>query len=377
MFTKTKGFIAIPTLLLGGCLIPEKGQADEFSPSLSGDVVIEWQNELTYESDDPNNEKNHSFLRTEVAPFVGLTEHFFVDGGLVLEPFDQAIAGNPGHHEDIWFDSEGVFAEELKLNFENGRYAVWAGKFNPAFGTAWDFGRGIWSEDFAEDYEITEQIGIGAGYIFGSEDEGEHIISAATFFNDTTFLSDSLITARERHDKKDGGAGNTEDFSSFSVAMDGENVFGIEDLTYHAAYRFLGAGDADGVNGDDERGVAIGAGYVFPVNDDLEIDLKAEYATIASYGGVRDGVTGNFHDHDYLYGSVITRYQQWNLALGYTARNIDRGNGFSDMNDHLVQVSGGYDFNNGLTAEVGYRGTEEGGVDSDMAGFLLRYMFEF
>ncbi len=373
---KSNGYkFLMGAILLAGTA--HTAQAEEFSPSLSGEIVIEWQNEYTYDSDDRNNEKNNSFLRTEVAPTIGLTEHFFIDGVLVLEPFDQAADGNPDYHEDIFMESEGVFAEELKLNFENGSYALWAGKFNPAFGTAWDCGRGIWSEDFAEDYEITEKVGVGGAYTFEPQDRGSHTVSASTFFNDTTFLSDALVTSRPRLRKRDGGAGNTQDFSSFAVALDGADAFGVEGLSYHTAYRFLGEGDVDGINGDDESGFVIGTEYAFPLTEELEIDLKAEYASINSFGGVRDAVTNNFHDQDYLYGSIIARYRQWNLALGYTARDIDRGAGFSDVNDDLVQVSGGYDFENGLTAEVGYRGTEEDNINSDMAGFLFRYTFEF
>lgn len=129
-----------------------------FKPSISGEIVTEWQNEYTYKSDDANNELNNMFGRIEVAPTIGITEHIFIDGVIVTEPFDQGIDKNPG--DDRYFKSEGTFIEEVKLNFEIGNFAIWGGKFNPEFGTAWDFGRGIWGEDFAEDYEVTEKLAL-------------------------------------------------------------------------------------------------------------------------------------------------------------------------------------------------------------------------
>lgn len=36
-----------------------------------------------------------------------------------------------------------------------------------------------------------------------------------------------------------------------------------------------------------------------------------------------------------------------------------------------------YDFENGLTAEAGWRSSEEANVDTDILGFLMRYNREF
>ncbi len=51
--------------------------------------------------------------------------------------------------------------------------------------------------------------------------------------------------------------------------------------------------------------------------------------------------------------------------------------GAPDMNDHLFQLSGGYDFGNGLTLEGGWKSTEESSVDTDILGALARYTVEF
>ncbi len=316
-------------------------QAFDPYPDISGEMVMELQNEYAFDSDDPAaDEQNNMFWRTEVAPTVQFTEKFFLDGVIVLEP---VMDFDPG--ENNFFEDEGVFIEEIKLNYENGPWAVFAGKFNPGFGIAWDFGRGIWGEDFAEDYEITEKIGGGVSYTFETENNGDHTLTGSTFFSDTSFLSESIFTGRGNTTKSDGGASNTEDFSSFVVSMEGENVAGVENLYYKAAFRHLGEGDAN-MGGDDEQGIVATVGHVFPVSDAVEMDALIEFADISNFDGGND-------DNRYITGSVITTiHDSWNVAVGFTKRDIDV-NGGADMNDHLLQVSGGYDFGQGTTAEIG------------------------
>ena len=232
----------------------------------------------------------------------------------MFEPLDQAAGVNA--NDDIWFDRNGAFFEELKLNFESGPYAAWAGKFNPAFGTAWDYGRGIWSEDFAEDYEITEKIGGGASYTVDTGSFGTHTLGASTFFTDTTELSKAAFTARDQTELSDGGSGNTEDLSSYAVSLNSENLAGIEGLTYNLAYRFLAEQDSgQSATTDDETGFVIGAGYVVPVDENLSFDTLVEYASIDNYAGVTDA------NRDYYYASVIANINKnWNVTGGYTCK---------------------------------------------------------
>lgn len=340
-----------------------QAQAEGY-PTLSGEVVMELQSEQTVDSDDSSTEHNNTFLRTEVAPTLQLSEHFYIDGVAVLEPLLDFDAG-----ESNFFEDEGVFIEEIKLNFEHGPWGAFAGKFNPGFGIAWDFGRGIWSEDFAEDYEITERIGFGGSYRFDTEANGSHTLTASTFFTDTTFLSESIGTGRGTTTKSDGGVSNTEDFSSFVVSVDGEDLAGVENLYYKLGYRHLAEADAD-TGGDDEQGVVGTLGYTFPVSDRVEMDVLGEVVDISNFEA------GN-NDNRYITANAITTIDEvWNLTVGYTARDIDVDGG-SDVDDHLLQISGGYDFGQGTTAEIGWRNTEEAGTDTDIIGGLIRHIIEF
>lgn len=355
--------------LLSGAAVTFLGASEALAfdpyPNISGEVVMELQNEYAFDSDDPDaDEQNNMFWRTEVAPTVAFTENFFIDGVLVLEPVRDF---DPG--EDNYFEDEGVFVEEIKLNYESGPWAIFAGKFNPGFGIAWDFGRGIWSEDFAEDYEITEKIGGGASYTFETENSGDHTLTASTFFADTTFLSEATVHSRGNTTKSDGGASNTEDFSSFVISLEGENVAGVENLYYKTGFRHLAEADAS-TGGDDEQGFVATLGHVFPVSDNIEADALVEFVDIANFDGGND-------DNQYITGSLITTINDaWNVTVGFTRRDIDVDGG-PDMDDHLLQVSGGYDFGQGTTAEIGWRSSEEGGSDTDIVGGLIRHSFEF
>ncbi len=343
-----------------------------FVPSVSGELVTELQSEFRSNSDDTAiDNTNRAFARSELAPKIAFTENFYVDGVLVFEPFAQEGADNSG--DDIWFDRHGLFAEELKFNFEKDNYAVWAGKFNPGFGTAWDYGRGIWSEDFAEGYEITQKIGLGGSYTYENEKLGNHTLSATSFFADTTALSKGTISGLDKAKLADGGAGNTEDLSSFTVSVDGEKLVGVENLSYHLGYRFLAEQDANrDATTDDESGFAAAVNYAIDVNPDLGFDVLLEYAGIDNNGGTKDS------NYDYYTASVITKIRQnWNVTTSYTKREIDATGSANDFDDYLFQLSGGYDFKNGLTADVGYRKTDESNQEADILGFMLRYSKEF
>lgn len=214
---------------------------------------------------------------------------------------------------------------------------------------------------------------MGGAYTLETESLGSHSFSATTFFADTTFLNEGLITERERARIEDGGASNTEDFSSFTLAWDAESLFGAENLRAHLGYRSLGEQDENrDATTDDESGVAATLGYVFDMNDNLSFDWLGEYAGLQDFEGVKNA------DRDYYSTSVKTTfYQDWNVTVGYTARDIkDDGAGVSH-DDHLFQLSGGYDFGNGLTTEAGWRTTEESTIDTDILGFLVRYNHSF
>ncbi|MCD6034900.1 MAG: hypothetical protein K0R63_641 [Rickettsiales bacterium] len=332
---------------------------------LSGEAVFELQTEHGYDSDNANNERNNTFGRMEVAPKLALSEMVSVDGVLVFEP----VQGPDTPGESTFMENEGAFIEELKVNVGSGPWNVFAGKFNPGYGSAWDYGRGIWGEDFAEDYEITEKLGFGGSYALDGGNTGIHTVTGSTFFADTTYLSRSAITGRGDVDHRDGGASNTQDFSSFVIQVEGEKVAGIENLFYKLAYRDL-AVDKYTAGGDDEQGILANVNYIMPISERVSTDTLVEYTNIHNFGGMLD-------DYEYFTASLVTTIdERWNVTAGYTLRQVDYDLGGDDK-DHLFQLTGGYDFGNGLALDAGWRSTEEAGVDTGSLGALARYTYSF
>lgn len=261
----------------------------------------------------------------------------------------------------------------MKFVWEDERYSLWAGKFNPAFGLAWDQAPGIWGADFAEDYEIAEKIGGGASYTFSPAGLGTHTVTANTFFTDTSVLSQAAITSRGQTRIISGGAGNTEDFSSYTLSLDSENLAGVENLGYHMGFRYQAEQDANrDATTDNEKGFALALKYMAPINDQLSLDFIGEYAALERFEGVRNS------DRDYTtFGAAATIMENWNLAASYTFRDIDNDGTGAANEDHLFQLSGGYDFGNGFTFDIGWKSFEEANVDTSLLGALLAYEKSF
>ena len=336
-------------------------------PVISGTGVVEVQNEFATDSDNSAaDEQNNLFLRSELAPRVTLNKHFSMSGVFVLEPVQAFDAG-----EDNAFEEQGVFVEEINLSYSQGPVTLKAGKFNPGFGIAWEPGRGIWGEDFAEDYEIAEKIGGAVSYELAQSVPGTHTLTASTFFSDTSFLSHSAPTGRGPVDEEDGGAANTQDFSSYVLGLQGQNTGGVEGLYYKLAYRDLARGDAAvQAGGDDEQGLIATLGHRIELAESGHVDGLLEYTEI-------DNFDAGPNDRDYLTASLdATIRDHWLITASYTARDTDVA-GTGERDDHLLQLSGGYDFGNGLTLEVGWRNSETAGVDTDIIGGLARYNISF
>lgn len=182
-------------------------------------------------------------------------------------------------------------------------------------------------------------------------------------------MSDSIITKRGRTHKSDGGVGNTEDFSSYSLTLGGEDVAGVKGLGYHLGYRHQAEGDAD-VDGEDENAYAIAAFDTLTLSEGTEAFLLGEYVHISDEGGTTDDV-------NYLTTSLgLTFNERWNVAGSYTARNRDVTGG-DDVDDYMAQLSAGYLFDNGIGIDAGWKIAEEDGIDTETLGLFLSYVYEF
>lgn len=329
--------------------------------AISGEAKFELHNDWATRSDDANNERNDTWLKIEAVTEVRLAAGLKLMTQVTIEP-----VSNPEPGKDRFFGDQGAYLQNVFLEYEMGDFAFRGGKFGQKFGTVWEAAPGIWGREYGKDYELAEQVGFAIDYKFGSAEAGKHVVTAGSFFTDTSVLSESVITNRHRTRKSSGGAGNTEDFSSYSIALEGEDIPALPGFKYHLAHTARGS-DATGET--TEHGLVGGIRVTFKLGT-VEATPLVEYARFND----REGTTGK--DADYLTTAVRFDYGKWNLALARTGRTTETA-GSNDANDYSAQASVGYAFDNGITVSAGYRATEESGVDTDTVGMLVEYVVKY
>ncbi|NKB44027.1 MAG: hypothetical protein GKS03_07070 [Alphaproteobacteria bacterium] len=341
-------------------LTPLPAQAESF-PTISADITAELQYENGVGPSSAAPQSDFLFTTIEVALSAGLSERFSIDSVVLLEPVDDPPPG-----QNLTFENQGLFAEELMLAYHGDSWSLQAGKFNAAFGTGWDLGAGIWGVDFPEDYEVAEKLGVAASKTFGTEDAGRHTLYGSVYRADRSFLSGSLIEDRGRLRLADGGTTNTTGFESYTVSLTGEDVLDTPGLGYQLAYRSHAHGDFD-LNAVREDGFAASLFGTLPVGS-ITIDAMTEGAYIKNAEGGPDDVSY------FTVGGTAHFADAWNAALSVTFRttHVDGG---ANINDHRFQATTGYEWDSGVTLDFGYRYSQEDGTDDHVLGFLMAYAF--
>ncbi len=330
--------------------------------------VFEFHSNDQFSSDDKNNKYIDSFGRNETAITVNLTDNLSIESMFVLERLNEESANG----EDRAFDGEGVFTEELKLKYETNHFTIFGGKFNPNFGSAWDWGRGIWTHKLAENYEQTEKLGGGV-----SISALNHTLGISAFHNDVKILDGSTITKRGNTARNDGTPGNSDNFESYNISLEAENPFNIEGFSYNAAFLNLASDIPTNVN---QRGFVVGANYAFDLNKDVNLDSLVEMAGFNNLDGNKD------KQQRFITANVIATFKDsWNVTVGI-AKITNEESATPDSNQNLFQLSAGYKFANnfilpGLTIEAGYKDQSEDialkKVSTKSLGVLARYIITF
>lgn len=330
-------------------------------PHVDGELTLELGDDLVFSSTDPTAELNDLYLNGELVLMVALTSYFSVNAGLTFEPVK-----DPRPSTDRYFGDQGLYVDTLNAQVDVGNASLVAGKFGPGFGTAWDNTPGVYGVDFAEDYELAEMIGFGGSYAFQNMYAGTIVVGANIFFADTTFLSDSLFTRRGPTRRGDGGAANTERFDNFSVSVDGSDIPGLQGFSWHLAYRHLSPGVGDFKA---ENGFVAGLAREMDLGNGVTLGVTGEVAYLANAGASAD-------DALYLISGLSLGHGPWHGELAGSLRRTNLAAGGS-TSDYLVQLSGGYQFENGIDLSLGYAHTREGGTKGHKIGLRLTKTFEF
>jgi hypothetical protein len=259
-------------------LVPATCLAEDI---LTVDVAAEIQYENGLGPDSAKPQSDFLFTTWEAGLSLSLGERLSVESVVLVEIFDDPAPGT-----DSIFEDHGLFAEELMLAYHGDNWSLLGGKFNAAFGVAWDLGPGIWGVDFPEEYEAAEKIGIAGSRTFTIGTTGQHTLYGSLYRADRSILSESLFDNRGRVRLADGGATNTKDFDSFTLSLTGKDIISDAGLGYHLAYRSHAHGDAD-FNSVREEAFAAAVFGTLPF-ETIDVEAMAEAVYIDNAEGTRD-----------------------------------------------------------------------------------------
>lgn len=336
--------------------------AETGSKRISGEIAFELQNDRNYRSDDRGDLSNHLFPTVKPVVTFRVAPRWSVFAHAVLAP-----VGSPAKFENRVFEDIGLYMEDLYAEYAGDRLGVKAGKLNPGFGVAWDRTPGLYGADLAEDYEISERIGAIGNWRVGTGRYGNHVVSISTFFADTSIFSESALRSRGDTRERDGGVSNTESFESFLVALNGEELPLPGKAGYHLSYMKQAAGRGDATN---ENSFAAAAFTSLDLGGGLAFSPLVEAVRQINRGGISG------QDRFYLTFAGQLAWTGWNIAVSWTERYTDNVTAANDTDTHF-HISGGYRFDSGLSVNIGWKISEDAGVETGTLGALAAYTIEF
>lgn len=334
----------------------------ETYPRIGGDVLFRFAYDGDYDAEAPRTESNDLFFEMIASPEFQFTERFSLNAEIRLENASPPTA-------DRYFEDQTLFVRKLFVNYDvNDRLSLQAGKLTPTFAFASLVTPGMYGNSYNREIELIERIGFEAQYTFDAGTSGQHTLSASTFFDDTSFLSDSLDLGgrRGRNRLSDGGASNTESFESFTVALEGREISWLPDFTYRLAYIHEAAGEGDVA---DENGFLVAAMQSFPLGNGQSLTLIGEIAPLWNFEGTADNII-------YASAGMVYQTDPWTMTLSGTGRWRDLASG-DTFDDYSVQTAVGYDLGRGTTVEIAHEFSRDQNANSSQIGFRFIQVFDF
>jgi len=364
------------TILAFTCLNPLIARAEDESqyPNVSGQILSEFKTDSALSTTRNGISKNHSYINIEPDISLNFDKNWSVKTGWRIFPIMQDRNGaTPERSRTILSADRGfnqndttLLVEELKANYQNDDMRFFVGKFNPTFATLYRKSKriGVFVTDFTEDYELREKIGGGISALLEDSE-----ITFNTFFNDPTGLSGSAINNRGRERSSSGLSGNTQTLSSYSATIEGQKLFGVENLFYNFGYRSLGVNN-NGFN-KRETGYTANLEYLKKITKNTSLIPVLEYVKISNFTGLEG------RDAKYQTIGLIGKYSKWSASVTSVKRQIDNNYVGSNSNDSQLQLSAGYKFHNNFAIDVSRIKLKEDGYSASMVGVMLSYLYQF
>src|SRR5262249_40825122 len=155
-----------------------------------------------------------------------------------------------------------------------------------------------------------------------------------------------LVDRPGRFHFADGGASNTKDFSSVTLALQGSHPFGLKGLKYQFSYTHEGVSSIETQAPED--GVSLGGSYEWSVSSEVKERPFVEYAHFSNFGGQ------SRLDRDYAILGWATTFGDWELDLSGGLRHSRDGVARTDVWDHQANISLVYAITEHLHSGIGY-----------------------
>ena len=151
------------------------------------------------------------------------------------------------------------------------------------------------------------------------------------------------------------------------VALNGKEIPMLGNFGYHLSFmrQAKGAG-----NTADEHSFAAAVFTSFDLGGGVTFDPLIEAVRQTDSGGAAGT------DRLYLTLSGQFGWKGWNLAASWTERETDNPAAATNTDSHF-QLSAGYAFDFGLSIDVGWKVSEDGGTETRTLGALAAYTIEF
>ncbi|MFT7086729.1 MAG: hypothetical protein ACJAZX_000142 [Rickettsiales bacterium] len=340
-------------------------------PSISGETLFEFRADSVTSTNKDHVKPNNFNINIDADFNLNFSKNWSLINDWKIRSVEQQNDSNPEIYRQILSErrglelrDDGLVIEQLKGQYANEDARFFFGKFNPEFGTAFRKEKriGVFVTDFTKDYEIREKIGAGFTAILENTE-----ITANLFFNDTTFLSDSAFNNRGRSERSDGLAGDTSTPSSYTIAIEGQDLFNIPDLFYNAGYRSLRVDSAPGR--EDETGYVGGLEYLLPINSSISFIPFVEIAKINNFTGESN------RDSTYTTIALIAKYSRWTAGMSHIDRQIKSD--IQNIKDKQMQYFVGYKFENNVMIDVSKADIKEDGHKASLVGLLVSYVYNF
>ena len=273
------------------------------------------------------------------------------------------------------FDDEALLLEELLIDVHDDMAGIYLGKFNPKFAIAWDYNlnHGIWSNDFAWEYQLVGKLGAGIRGNLDLEEKGMHKFNFAGFYNDHSKLNDTIFSKRDQVIGDYGKSSDNSSLSSYIINLYGKDMEILPSLFYNISYRDLNS---------NETGYSFALGGEYHIGSNLKLEPFVEFVKIDNFNSTNNRFGYEFGDislpADYEYRTIIVpiNIDRWGFTYSHLYKDVTIDTGNFDIKQQEFSFS--YNISDNLKVELG-RKKEDFSNQSDVTtiGSVITYNKEF